>query len=149
MSFFDIFKKRKSQDIPAAEEKEPVFEEISFEEKAPYTDTLAGASESFSQLEKDVDEFLSKDEPQIITLYDEKGRETDFLLVDTVNYKNKNYVILIEEKAARKGEGDVTILEEISSNDGFELRGVEDTKILDKIFGIFMKNNNGRMEFEV
>ena len=47
MSFFDIFKKRKSQDIPAAEEKEPVFEEISFEEKAPYKDTIAGASDRF------------------------------------------------------------------------------------------------------
>ena len=88
MGLFDFLKMNK-KDSDSAVSAEPVFEEITFDERPGHTDYLQNVSENYSQLEDDVNEFLSEEEVEIVTLFDERGIETDFILLDTIKIKKR------------------------------------------------------------
>lgn len=151
MGLFDFFKKDKNKDFSnEAESKndvEPVFEEITFEERPSHTDFLQSTSDNYSQLEDDVNEFLSEEETQIVTLYDEKGRETDFILLDTVKIKKRYFAVLLEESEA--DEGEILILESVKKKGETEYIGIDNDDLLKKVFKLFKEKNKDKIEFEI
>lgn len=151
MGLFDFFKKDKNKDFSNETESkndvEPVFEEITFEERPSHTDFLQSTSDNYSQLEDDVNEFLSEEETQIVTLYDEKGRETDFILLDTVKIKKRFFAVLLEESEA--DEGEILILESVKKKGETEYIGIDDDDLLKKVFKLFKEKNKDKIEFEI
>ena len=146
MGLFDFLKKNKKEAV-YEEVIEPEFEEITFDERPTHTDYLQSVSENYSQLEDDVNEFLADEETEIVTLYDEKGRETDFILLDTIKIKKRYFAVLLEESEVEDGE--VLILETVRKKGETEYIGFDDDDLLRKVFKLFKEMNKDKLEFEI
>ena len=146
MGLFDFLKKSKKEEA-YEEVKEPQFEEITFDERPTHTDYLQTVSENYSQLEDDVNEFLSEEEVEIVTLYDERGIETDFILLDTIKIKKRYFAVLLEESEADDGE--ILILETVRKKGETEYIGFDDDDLLRKVFKLFKEKNKDKIEFEI
>lgn len=73
----------------------------------------------------------------IFTLEDDLGNETEFELLDVINYKNDEYAVLIENV---EDVEDLTILKIDSYDDQEEVyTGIDDDDLVQKIFDIFKK----------
>lgn len=73
-----------------------------------------------------------------IVLLDEQGNEIEFELLDVVPYENKDYAVLFPVDDAVE---EAVILELLPSPDDTaeeELKGVEDPRILDAVFQLFL-----------
>lgn len=80
------------------------------------------------------------DEESIITLTDENGEETQFLLVDVVTYKQEDYLILLplDEEGEENDEDEVVILKAAKDEQGQEMYvAEEDEAVLDAVFALF------------
>ncbi len=80
------------------------------------------------------------DEESIITLTDENGEETQFLLVDVVTYKQEDYLILLplDEEGEENDEDEVVILKVTKDEQGQEMYvAEEDEAVLDAVFALF------------
>lgn len=80
----------------------------------------------------------------IIALNDENGREVHFEFIDYIGYKDKVYIVLIEEDPSAD---EVTILEVEDGVDEDDERylNVDDNAVLQAVFEIFKKNlDNGQ-----
>lgn len=80
------------------------------------------------------------DEESIITLTDENGEESPFLLVDVVTYKQEDYLILLplDEEGEENDEDEVVILKVTKDERGQEMYvAEEDEAVLDAVFALF------------
>ncbi len=80
------------------------------------------------------------DEESIITLTDENGEETQFLLVDVVTCKQEDYLILLplDEEGEENDEDEVVILKVTKDEQGREMYvAEEDEAVLDAVFALF------------
>ena len=79
--------------------------------------------------------------PDLITLVDEDNVEHNFEILDTIDFEGKEYYALYpvfdnaEEMVADSGE--YYIMEAVDSEDGWELSGVDDDELIDKLSVIF------------
>lgn len=75
----------------------------------------------------------------IIVLCDENGEEVAFEYIDYINYKDKTYIVLIEDDPTVE---EVVILEveDGEDEDDEKYLNVEDYDILQAVFDIFLKN---------
>lgn len=122
MGFFDFFSKGKEEIKAEADISNYTFED-----------------------ESDIEEG---DEAEIIVLFDEKGKAVNFVLLDIIDFKNRSYVVLLEEAEIENGE--VLILEYVEDESGeAQYLPVENEKNLKKIFELFRKRNEGKIAFEI
>ncbi|MBR3764292.1 MAG: DUF1292 domain-containing protein [Clostridia bacterium] len=80
------------------------------------------------------------DDDSIITLTDDEGNEVDFLLLDVVEYDEKDYLVLLpmeDEETEEGAEEDVLILQAVRNGDEETYIGIEDETVLNAVFGLF------------
>lgn len=82
---------------------------------------------------------MNTDNDNIIVLTDDQGNELECEYLDTVNYKDKDYVVLYPLDQD-EDEGDVIIFELVEADDGSdEYITVEDEDLLDEVFEEYMR----------
>lgn len=80
----------------------------------------------------------------IITLTDENGNDVDFLLLDVVEYKGDDYMVMVpldDEEMEDDDEDGVVILKVIRDGEEETYSGVEDEDVLNAVFEIFQEEN--------
>lgn len=82
----------------------------------------------------------------IITLYGEKGEEIQLELLDAFKVGEETYVVLLplEEKST---EVIILQIEDLGEENEVGYLAVEDPKLLQKIFNIFVDRNQDRYNF--
>ena len=92
------------------------------------------------------EEELDEGEGNIITLTDPDGNDVEFELLDSIEYKDEIYLILIETV---DDEG-VTILKlvEGENEEDDELVTLEDESVADAVYEIFKERNKDFFDFE-
>ena len=92
------------------------------------------------------DEEMDEEEGNVIILTDPDGNDVEFEHLDTIEYKDEIYVILIETV---DDEG-VTILKLIEGDDETddELVTLEDEATADAVYEIFKERNKDFFDFE-
>ena len=96
------------------------------------------------------DIFEVEDSDDIIILNDEDGNECRFQFLDMIDYKGREFIVLLSEEEAAKEESDVDILEVVPVPDNPELENylpVDDDDIIDAVFDIFAANNKDTLDF--
>ena len=87
-----------------------------------------------------------EEESSILTLTDEKGVDTDFEYLDCIEYKEKEYLILMPVDTV---ETEIAILEvEPVDEENENYLAVEDEKILNAVYGIFKEKYKDVLTFE-
>lgn len=83
----------------------------------------------------------------IITLTDDEGNDVEFFLLDVVEYKDEDYMVMIplddddEELDEDDEEDEVVILKVVHEGDEEIYSGVEDEETLNAVFAIFQEQN--------
>lgn len=96
------------------------------------------------------DIFEIEDSDDIIILNDEDGNECRFQFLDMIDYKGREFIVLLSEEEAAKEESDVDILEVVPVPDNPELENylpVDDDDIIEAVFDIFAANNKDTLDF--
>jgi len=88
-----------------------------------------------------------EDEENYITLTDDDGNEVSFEILDTVEYKERLFAVLLPFDDEDDG---IVILEIIEGEDEEfdDFVSVEDDALLDEVYTEFKKNYKGEYEFE-
>lgn len=92
------------------------------------------------------EELLNEEEASILSLTDEEGNEVEFELIDSVDYEDAEYLILLplDEDAS-----EVVILEVVPNRDGTESYvTVSDEKTLMEVYEIFKERFKDIFTFE-
>ena len=92
------------------------------------------------------EQLLNEEEENIISLTDEEGNEVEFELIDSIDYEDKEYLILLppDDEAA-----EVVILEVEPHQDGSEsYLTVSDEGILNGVYEIFKERFKDIFTFE-
>ena len=92
------------------------------------------------------DEELEENE-NYITLTDDEGNEVSFELLDTVEYKERVFAVLLPFDEEDDG---IVILEIVEGEDEDfdDFVAVEDEALLEEVYTEFKKNYDGEYEFE-
>lgn len=92
-------------------------------------------------------EELEEDNENYITLTDENGKDVSFEILDTVQYQERLFAVMLPFDEEDDG---VVILEIIPSEDPEfdDFVAVEDEELLNDVFEEFKKNYSGEYEFE-
>lgn len=96
------------------------------------------------------DIFEDEDLDNIIILNDEDGNECRFEFLDLIDYKGREFIVLLSEEEAVKEESDVDILEVVPDKNNPELENylpVEDDAVIDAVFNLFAENNKDTLDF--
>lgn len=86
----------------------------------------------------------------VVTLTDEDGVEVDFEILDVVPYEDGQYAVLLPVDD-ESDVVDAVILEVLASGEEDEedmLQGVDDSAVLDAVFGLFIERNKDEFNFE-
>ena len=96
--------------------------------------------------ENNLDE-LEEDNENYITLTDEDGKDVSFEILDTVQWKDRIFAVLLPFDEDDDG---IVILEIIPSEDPEfdDFVSVDDDALLEEVFEEFKKNYEGEYEFE-
>ena len=87
-----------------------------------------------------------EEESSILTLTDDKGVDTDFEYLDCIEYKEKEYLILMPVDTV---ETEIVILEvEPVDEENENYLAVEDEKTLTAVYGIFKEKYKDVLTFE-
>ena len=87
-----------------------------------------------------------EEESSILTLTDDKGVDTDFEYLDCIEYKEKEYLILMPVDTV---ETEIVILEvEPVDEENENYLAVEDEKTLNEVYGIFKEKYKDVLTFE-
>jgi uncharacterized protein YrzB (UPF0473 family) len=87
-----------------------------------------------------------EEESSILTLTDEKGVETDFEYLDCIEYKGKEYLVLMPADSL---ETEIVILEvEPVDEENENYLAVEDEKLLNAVYAIFKEKYQDVLTFE-
>ena len=85
-------------------------------------------------------------EVSILTLTDEKGEDTDFEYLDCIEYKGKEYLVLMPVESV---ETEIVILEiEPVDEENENYLAVEDEKLLNAVYEIFKEKYKDVLTFE-
>ena len=96
--------------------------------------------------EKDVEEFDENNE-NYITLTDDDGKDISFEILDTIEYKERIFAVLLPFEDT---DDEVVILEVIPAEDpGYDdFVSVDDEELLNEVFEEFKKKNEGEFDFD-
>ena len=96
--------------------------------------------------EKDVEEF-DEDNENYITLTDDDGKDISFEILDTIEYKERIFAVLLPFEDT---EDEVVILEVIPAEDPEydDFVSVDDEELLNEVFEEFKKKNEGEFDFD-
>ena len=87
-----------------------------------------------------------EEESSILTLTDEKGVDTDFEYLDCIEYKGKEYLVLMPVESV---ETEIVILEiEPVDEENENYLAVEDEAVLNAVYGIFKERFADVLTFE-
>lgn len=86
--------------------------------------------------------------PHLIDLIDEDGKTVTFEHLDTVQYKDEDYVICIPYDDDEEVVTEVVIFKIRKDNEEDCLEQVEDIELLDKVYDIFKDRNGEIFDFE-
>ena len=87
-----------------------------------------------------------EEESSILTLTDEKGVDTDFEYLDCIEYKDKEYLVLMPVDTV---ETEIVILEvEPVDEENENYLAVEDEKTLNAVYAIFKEKYKDVLTFE-
>ena len=87
-----------------------------------------------------------EEEVSILTLTDEKGEDTDFDYLDCIEYKGKEYLVLMPVESV---ETEIVILEiEPVDEENENYLAVEDEKLLNEVYAIFKEKYKDVLTFE-
>lgn len=88
-----------------------------------------------------------EDNENYITLTDDDGNEVSFEILDTVEYKERLFAILLPFDEEDDG---IVILEIIEGDDEDfdDFVSIEDDSLLEEVYSEFKKNYKGEYEFE-
>jgi uncharacterized protein YrzB (UPF0473 family) len=87
-----------------------------------------------------------EEEVSILTLTDEKGEDTDFEYLDCIEYKGKEYLVLMPVESV---ETEIVILEiEPVDEENENYLAVEDEKLLNAVYEIFKEKYKDVLTFE-
>ncbi len=87
-----------------------------------------------------------EEESGILTLTDEKGNDTDFEYLDCIEYKGKEYLILMPVDTV---ETEIVILEvEPVDEENENYLAVEDENLLNAVYAIFKEKYKDILTFE-
>lgn len=89
------------------------------------------------------------DKDEIITLYDEENNQTDYVIVDGVEYEGKMYLALVEAEHADDDECEFIILRADNENDEDVLTSIEDEKEFDAVMQLFSEKFDDDDEYEI
>ena len=90
--------------------------------------------------------ILEEEESSILTLTDENGVDNDFEYLDCIEYKGKEYLILMPVDTV---ETEIVILEvEPVDEENENYLAVEDEKLLNAVYGIFKEKYKDILTFE-
>lgn len=81
----------------------------------------------------------------IVILEDETGKETEYELVDLIEYDWERYVFLLPLDDEEEEDDDACVL--IMRVDGEQYVGVEDQETLDALFQIFKDTHQDEFDF--
>lgn len=81
--------------------------------------------------------MIQLDDDSIITLTDDQGIEVDFLLLDVVEYDEKDFLVLLPLEDEADEEDNVLILQAVRNGDEESYIGVEDETVLNAVFNLF------------
>lgn len=92
------------------------------------------------------EELLQEEESATLTLTDENGVDTDFEYLDCIEYNGKEYLILLPLDDEESG---IVILEvEPVDEENENYLSVQDTAVLDAVYGIFKERYQDVLQFE-
>ena len=87
-----------------------------------------------------------EEESSILTLTDENGVDNDFEYLDCIEYKDKEYLVLMPVDTV---ETEIVILEvEPVDEENENYLAVEDEKLLNAVYGIFKEKYKDILTFE-
>ena len=90
--------------------------------------------------------ILEEEESSILTLTDENGVDIDFEYLDCIEYKDKEYLVLMPVEAV---ETEIVILEiEPVDEESENYLAVEDEKTLNAVYAIFKEKYKDVLTFE-
>ncbi len=90
--------------------------------------------------------IMEEEESSILTLTDENGVDTDFEYLDCIEYKGKEYLVLMPADSA---ETQIVIMEiEPVDEENENYLAVEDEKLLNAVYGIFKEKYKDVLVFE-
>ena len=90
--------------------------------------------------------ILEEEESSILTLTDENGVDIDFEYLDCIEYKEKEYLVLMPVEAV---ETEIVILEiEPVDEESENYLAVEDEKTLNAVYAIFKEKYKDVLTFE-
>ena len=90
--------------------------------------------------------LIPEEEESILTLTDENGVDTDFEYLDCIEYKGKEYLVLMPVDTV---ETEIVILEvEPVDEENENYLAVEDEKLLNAVYDIFKEKYKDVLTFE-
>ena len=81
--------------------------------------------------------MIQLDDDSIITLTDDDGNEVDFLLLDVVEYDEKDFLVLLPLEDEEDEEDNVLILQAVRNGEEETYVGIEDEAVLNAVFELF------------
>ena len=91
-------------------------------------------------------EILNEEEMNVLTLTDENGVDNDFEYLDCIEYKGKEYLVLMPVDTV---ETEIVILEvEPVDEENENYLAVEDEKLLNAVYEIFKEKYKDILTFE-
>lgn len=81
--------------------------------------------------------MIQLDDDSIITLTDDEGNEVDFLLLDVVEYAEKDFLVLLPLEDEDDEEDNVLILQAVRNGEEETFIGVEDETVMNAVFELF------------
>ena len=92
------------------------------------------------------EELLQEEESTTLTLTDENGVDTEFEYLDCIEWNGKEYLILLPLDDEESG---IVILEiEPVDEENENYLSVQDTAVLDAVYGIFKERYQDVLQFE-
>jgi uncharacterized protein YrzB (UPF0473 family) len=90
-----------------------------------------------------------EDRDDIITLTDDEGNETEFMVIDGTDYNNKSYLMLVEADAADDEESEAMLLRIDMDGDDEVLVTVDDEEEFNAVAALFEQQYEEDDEYEV
>ena len=82
-----------------------------------------------------------------IVLIDEDGQPVRFEFLDLLEYRGEEYVVLIPEEESEEADEVVILKVEHTNDEEDSYVGVEDERLLDRIFAVFKERNKDEFNF--
>ncbi len=103
--------------------------------------------------EKDLENNNIDEDNNIVVLKDEEGKDVKFEFLDSIEYENENYVVLLPADESEENSDEVVILREDKAAEDPESEeesyvSVDDENVLNNVFEIFKEKFKDDFDFE-